>query len=809
MPASFDLTLYPFLRIKSQEWPQLPGLRIIAPPKHPARGRENDQLVVYLNLAGNTPFPSADYDGLISALAERFYQNPGALTSSLRSAADSVNQSLMERNVRTTGKGQYLVGQLILGVMRGQQVFLALCGPVHAFHLSGSKVQHIHEEQSNRIGLGSSQTLPIHFSQLEINTNDLLVLCAALPTGWEQLLGAGPDSYENLRAGLLAATADDLNAVLVQAKAGNGKLTILRGIISRVQASSQSPTLSAADSSFDTSLPADPTQTPVTPPTRPVSKVASGQPASRFSRLLSGNVDVPPPVEPEPQVPEEDLQVKVEQTGRPVRLITRPGESKAKSQSPRSNPFVSQRTGEQEIPEITRSAPQKRQQVFRGLAKWMRGMRVFSRTASEKIRAFLPNLLPSMREGEPHLTGISMSFIAIVIPIIVVMVAIGFYNRNGKTASYQENFDQAQAASVWASAQTNPADIRVGWERSLYYLNIADDYRETEELDELRQQAQMALDNLDNILRLDFSPAIVGGLSPTVEVTRMAATNTDLYILDASRGSVLRFYLGGAGYLADTQFACEPGIYNEIQVGTIIDIIAAPRVNAFNAPLIALDASGTLLFCRPSPSAPTAVQLATPSLGWREIRGFTLDATSGDLYVLDTIGNAVWYYAPDEVGKFSTLPVMFFGAQVPANMASAVDVVTNGADLYLLFEDGHAVSCTLMVFEGVPKRCSDPAYFIDNRPDRAPGLTISDAFFTQMTFTEAPDQALYFFDPLTQAVYRFSPRTDSLILQSQFRAGEDERAHMLASSATAMTISPNRHIFISVSGQVYIAADVP
>jgi hypothetical protein len=109
----------------------------------------------------------------------------------------------------------------------------------------------------------------------------------------------------------------------------------------------------------------------------------------------------------------------------------------------------------------------------------------------------------------------------------------------------------------------------------------------------------------------------------------------------------------------------------------------------------------------------------------------------------------------------------------------------------------------------VPKRCSDPAQFVDNRPDRIAGATISDAYFTQMLFTEAPDQAVYFFDPLAQAVYRFSPRPDSVILQGQFRAAEEDRARMLETAASAMTMSPNRYIFISVSGQVYFAADVP
>jgi hypothetical protein len=838
--APFDLNLLPFYRIKGQEWPQIPGLRIIAPQKRAARGREDDQLIVHLTLAGNTPFSSADYDKLITGLTERFHRSPGAVTSALRAGADSINQTLVERNMRTTSKGQYVIGRLILAVLRGPQVFLALCGPTHVFYRSGSGFRHIHEEQSAKSGLGVSQITPIHFSQADLHPGDMLALCAALPPGWEEALKEERGSFETLRRGLLSVSSEDLNAVLVQVKAGNGNLTILHGAMSAGKAQAVPTPPGGSDQKPEPSRQIIPTPPPTLPASRPVSQVSSGQPASRFAKLLAGQANEPPqeegvpqPAQPEtqaqtepqaqaePQVQTEPLaqtepqdqtkpEVQPRPGARPARLITRPATTKTQAQTSRPVKFVGPRNVEKETPEIVRPSTQKRQQMFRGLAKWLRGMQVFSRNTSEKIRAFLPNLLPNLRDGEPRMTGMSMAFIAIVIPLLVVMAAMTFYNKHGKSASYQENYDQAWAASVWASEQTDPANIRVGWERTLYYLNTADDFQDTEELRDLRQRAQLALDNLDGILRLSFSPAIVGGLSQTVEVSHMAATNTDLYLLDAARGSVLRFYLGSQGYQADTQFSCAPGVYNDdIRVGELIDIVAAPKVNTFNATLIAMDGSGTLLLCRPSPAEPTAIQLATPSLGWRGVSGFTMDISSGYLYVLDPAGNAIWYYAPDTLGKYTTLPVMFFGAQVPADMASAMDLVTNGADLYLLFTDGHVTACTLLEFQGVPKRCSDPVQFADNRPDRTAGVTITDAYFTQMTFAEAPDQALYMFDPTAQAVYRFSPRTDSLILQGQFRASEEDRAKMLGSEASAMTISPNRFIFISVNGQVYYAVDVP
>ena len=47
----------------------------------------------------------------------------------------------------------------------------------------------------------------------------------------------------------------------------------------------------------------------------------------------------------------------------------------------------------------------------------------------------------------------------------------------------------------------------------------------------------------------------------------MAATNTDLYLLDASHGSVIRAALGSQGYEVDTSFVCGPGQYDTTHRG--------------------------------------------------------------------------------------------------------------------------------------------------------------------------------------------------------------------------------------------------
>jgi len=179
--ATFDLNLLPFYRIKGQEWPQLPGLLALVPPRRTARGREDDRLVIYLTFSGNDPLSASEYNQFANQVAQQFYQTAGSVTSAIRSIAQVLNQSLVDRNLRTTGKGQYIIGRLILGVLHGSQFVVAQCGPTHVFHLTGKETRQVHDAQISGRGLGIGQATPLYFTQLELNSGDQLVLCADLP----------------------------------------------------------------------------------------------------------------------------------------------------------------------------------------------------------------------------------------------------------------------------------------------------------------------------------------------------------------------------------------------------------------------------------------------------------------------------------------------------------------------------------------------------------------------------------------------------------------------------------------------------
>ena len=788
----------------------------MVPPRRTARGREDDRLVIYLTFSGNVPLPTSEYNRIATQMTQRFYQTAGSLTSAIRAVAEAVNQDLVDRNLSSTGKGQYIVGRLILGVLRGAQFVFAQCGPTHVFQLNGKETRHIHDAQISGRGLGIGQTSPIYLAQLDLNPGDHLVLCADLPTSWEPaLLGEHIVSPDSLRRELLSISSDDLNAILIQVQPGKGNLNILKTLSAPVHPAATREASPPDVQSVPTPA-AEGTEPPAPPSaiTIPTSQVESGNPASRFARILSGTATDAPagglqsealPVNADTSVPTGRPKVQDSPVQQPVRRTVSVSTTSIARHPTQSGRFVSTRTVG-DLPEIKRPFAQ-RQDIFRGLAKVLEGVRVGTQKLSDGLRRFLPNLLPNPKEGEAQTSGSGLAILAIAVPLVIVTISVLVYSRYGRTQQYQENYNMALGLAAQANGQTDPTEVRRAWDSTLYYLDLADNYLVTQDSLTLRQEAQMALDNLDSIVRLDFRPAIVGGLSHSVQISRMAATNTDLYLLDASRGSVMRATLGSQGYEIDPSFECGPGAYSTTNVGNLIDIAALEMSNDYNARVMGMDASGNLLYCGFN-MQPEAKALMPPPLGWQSISAFTLDMDGKYLYVLDPTANAVWVYE-GSYGIFTDPPTMFFGQQVPQNMNTAIDLAANNSDLYLLFTDGHITACSETHIEGVLQRCTDPATFVDNRPERQPGPKITDAVFTQMSFAAAPDPLLYLLEPLTRAVYYFSPRSDSLELRGQFRAGVEQSNTQFDGPATTMTISPNRYIFFSTGYQVFYATNMP
>lgn len=412
-----------------------------------------------------------------------------------------------------------------------------------------------------------------------------------------------------------------------------------------------------------------------------------------------------------------------------------------------------------------------------------------------KVSPFLRKVLLRVLPDDPafNLPRNTLAIIAIVVPLAVVVLVSVIYLQFGRGQLYANYLAQAQSAAAAAEAREDPAEVRQAWEIAVYYATRAVAYeKEGDAAEQMLADAQLALDGLDSIERVDFQPALFANLPSATNITRLAATSTDVYMLDSTTGSVLRAFLTGGGYELDDDFHCEPGPYGSYIVSNLIDLALLPRGNELDADLVAMDANGNLLYCIVG-ERPLAISLIPPDINWGLPNAIAVE--SNNLYVLDPVTNAVWIYFGEEQ-SYVGAPRFFFGAQVP-NMQHSLDLSLDGVTLYLLDFDGHISVCDFSEDIEEPTTCTDPAPFTDTRAGREGGAQISDANFLQIQLTDPPEPSVYLFDPVVPAVYQFSNR---LNLVRQFRTNSP----LPEGLASAFAISSNRAIFLAFENELYI-----
>ena len=225
-----DLNLLPLARQYGQDLPDLPGLHIAAKPRRAARGRQADRLILYLVMEGNAQISPSQQEQLLKNLVQTYYKTPGSVTAALRAAAESLNQQLLDHNLKEASSGQQGVGLLMLMALREERIYLAQCGPTHAYCISPGGFQHFYDPQPTRRGLGLGRTTPVYFSQVSLKENDVLLLAPQPPAEWsEATLGSlAGQGVETIWPRLMKLAGVDLSALLIQAKAGAGKVFLLK-----------------------------------------------------------------------------------------------------------------------------------------------------------------------------------------------------------------------------------------------------------------------------------------------------------------------------------------------------------------------------------------------------------------------------------------------------------------------------------------------------------------------------------------------------------------------------------------------------
>ena len=826
----------------------MPGLLAVTPPRKTARGREHTTLIAYLTLAGNASLSNAEIRQLTNEATGAFYQANGSMTFAMRHTANEINNKLLARNLSATGQGQQLLGWLVLAAIRENQCTLLLSGPTHAVWVTDGASRHIHDAALSGKGLGSGQSISTYLSQVELHPQDLLVLCATFPRDWEaDLLNERPPASLDASYRKLTFTKGDLNAVLIQSQSGHGTITLLKPEVSKARLSKPDGTPALATDTRD--KPSTDVAAPIHVSTEDEVAPVLSSPTDVDGINISTQHEAPTPAD-EPSITEEQLDALADFAAHMVQPSAYaippqpentlpPLKEEAKSNGSRNFPasIPRARTAETEIQvpseeiseaqmetpaeeESIEPAPRARRrrrvinlnahaEATRQMAKAMVGGIRTGRRVNEGLRGFLrkflPRLLPSGDPNQPFvLPTFVLLLIAIIIPIAVVTMSSVVYFRLGQSIQYDELYGQALNTRAQAISETDPVRQRDSWQRVLTYLDRADEYRETNESQSLRVEAQSNLDNLMGVIRLEFVPAFPNGIGNATQISRMTASESDLYMLNAEDGKILHAMFTGRSLELDKSFTCEPGSYGGYQVGTLVDIIALPKVNTLNATVVGIDANGNLLYCAPDQVAQAIPLPPLPNTNWGRITSIATDSSS--LYVLDAQKRSIWIY-PGKDSTFTDPPTFYFGNEIPANIDSAIDLAVSGDDLYMLHADGHLSTCKFSRLSEVPTRCQDPAPRVDKNPARLDMDVFAPAHFTQMSITNPPNSVILLLDAESQSIFRFAPR--SFELQNQIGGYAGKANPFPRRSVSAMAVSPNYVLYLAIGDQVYFATNLP
>ncbi|HCR71145.1 MAG TPA: hypothetical protein DIW23_06865 [Anaerolineae bacterium] len=773
-----DINLSPLYRIGGQEDANMPGVLALNPPKNAARGRETDRLIVYLLLAGNSTFTTTEYKKIAEDAAQVYYQTPRATTSALKASADFVNKTLLEKNMSTSASGKYALGYLLLASFRESQCIFSISGPMQAYVFNQHETKHVFEPSVSGKGLGSSQNIHIHFAQADLNVGDLLLLCGKVPNAWSTALkDAKISSLDTMRRKLTTITHDDLNALLIQSGIGSG---VIHFGTSKPQ--DETPPL---DSTANLPQPAEKESTPA----HVLQPSAYAIPAQEKVEIPKQTLPREFPASIPRAKPKEDLE---------------PAESNIpevkEAQEPISEPVIVESSPQLEVP---REPSERTRQTAKAIVTGMQSARKLSASLGERFRNFLPRLLPdpNVDENSTVSSNTLMLFMAIVIPLIVVILASVVYLRYGRNEQYDTYLNQAQQFRAQALAQTNPVEQKLSWRNVLENIRRAEEHRETTETINLKNEANTSLDLLLGVTRMQFNPAF--SVKPGFQISRMSASENALYLLNAEQGNVLRAVpsVGGGGFEIDTNFNCRPGTYGNFTVGPLVDIVALPTIGLIDATLLGIDASGNLLYCKTS-KVEEVIPLPVPDTNWGRVTAFALD--SGNLYVLDAQSRAVWVYAGRDY-TFSEPPYFFFGQQTPTQ--DVIDFIISGDDMYLLHGDGRLSSCSYSRIDTSASSCKDPLPLVNPFPAYQNEDLFGEAHFTQLIFAAPPDPSLLLLDTERQSLMRFAPR--SVELQNQFRPTLGRGNPIPAGSVSAVAVSPDHVLYFAVDGQVYFAVNMP
>lgn len=812
----YDLNILPINLKQGRQLPDMGGLRAFSPSRRPARGRDEDILIISFSFSPADEITADLKQTWHNHLAHTFFKTSGTVTAALRALIETLNLTIMERNIKTAQEGIAVTGAVNLAVVHRRSLYIAQSGPCHAFVLNHQGLEHHTDSAQMDRGLGVSRTATIRYYQDDLGTGAYFFTTDSPPASWHDSLVFSDNfpSMDQLRRRLLNQAPPDFNVGLVQFLPGEGRINLIRPITRGADTGSVSAEEPLPSPTQSVQQPDD-----LTPEPDQLEEILTMEPELKpeegTARESLGHVEeVKPSRGPEPvtpkEAPEQRPHIRQQVTADPENQAS-PAQGTPMSHL-RSVPEpdldqtgergrTKRETGVVAREKLTAQKAQIEEKGLKGLAAalgWWRNTR-------QSVDTFFKDLISRLRPGEagetPKLSKGTLIFIAVAVPLVVVAITVGVYLARGRTQQYTYYYNQAQIFAQAAAATDDPAAARTNWEQALTFITEAETFRSTDESIILKSQVQDALDFLDGAIRLDYRPALIGALSSEIDITRIVSYGADLYLLDEAGGRVIHASRRSQGYEVDPDFVCAAGIFEGGAVADLVDMVSLPINNPYQAHVAAIDALGNLAYCA-SGMDPVVIPLPSPAGTAGEIKAIAYN--SGYLYALNPTANTIRVYMATN-GQFLDAPTEFFDG---ANMADIpdlnqiTDMAANGPELYLLRSDGLTVDCTTSGLADSPVKCENPVSYVDGRPGlEDQPMTMPVADYTSVLYTSPPDPSVSILDASSGDIYRFSQRF-RLYQRLRPSFGEYEIENP---SATAFTIGIDRVAFLAFGHQVFFA----
>jgi hypothetical protein len=763
-------------------------------PRRSARGRANDMLLMGLAMLPGSTAPASLADELCQLGARAFFETPGSVTAALRATFTTINDELLMAGTGVVSTA--MQANLICLAVHDEALYLGYVGSVLAVVAQPGRVSLYppHEESATR-PLGSSRALELRYGHIPLSddprASGVSLLVAALPApSWNVAL----DGAERLS---LRAVAERM------AQRNMGQTS---GMLARL-----APPAGGAQKQADLATVVRDQQAAAAPPP-PVTSAGRRSAAEALSIIREAQQATPREAqgeEPATPAPPRSAHEAAPRTPAPQGPII---EMPASGRPPiQVGPSFSERHDEA-LPHVApfAGAPAApRLNAWAALSAFAGAARTTTRSAWLALRKGIARLMPAgtlQERGMLTLPPQLMLATAIAIPVVVVVLVSIVYFRRGRSEQFATLMDQARQAAASASLTSDPAQLRGAWGEVLTLLEDAARFGESPEQAALHQQGVAALDQLDGITPLEFSPMVPGGLGANTHVSALVAGDRQMFVLDATQGRVLRLVLGQGGYQLDETFQCESGAYPEHAIETPVDMVWVPDItvgtqmpqSAKAGVLVAVDARGGILYCPPGGSAVAGV-LEPPRTGWLGARA--IDYYNGRLYVLDPLSNGFWRYATRGF-NFDQPPNDYFDAGVP-NLTDTIDFAVANGDVFFLHADGQLTRCAYNPLYEAPgggqtgaNVCGSVLYN-DTRAGRTAGPRIVDAQFIRVTYNEPPEPSLFFLDGFGRGAYRFSLALNFL---ERFRVTTSAEGE-----ATALALGIDKTLYLAIGDQIYAA----